>query len=109
MNVPTQQGFATVTPTDAGRGPLVVVQQTVPRRRWRVWLLALVLAISVAFNFGLYSAYHTYLGTGDGVVERFYGGDLGSLDKIAPDLRTGDNHAPFHQPCAEGRRTGGNR
>jgi len=95
MNVPTQQGFATVTPPESARGPLVVVQQVHPRRRWRTWLLSLVLLISVGFNLMLYSAYHTYLGTGEGVVERFYSGDLAAPDKIALVYVVGTIVPPF--------------
>ena len=71
MNVPIQQGVVTEPPSPGNRGPLVVVQQVAPRRRWRVWLIFLVLLISVAFNFILFNAYHSYLGTGEGVLERF--------------------------------------
>src|ERR1700685_1980382 len=84
MNVSTQQGFAAVpAPESSTRGPLVVVQQGPPPRRWRTWLLFLVLMISVGFNLMLFSAYHSYLGTGEGVVERFYSGELAAMDKIA--------------------------
>ncbi len=95
MNVPIQQGVATGPPTESGRGPLVVVQQAAPRRRWRTWLLFLVLLISVGFNLLLYSAYHTYLGAGEGVVERFYSGDLAAPDKIALVYVEGTITPPF--------------
>ena len=51
--------------------------------------------ISVIFNFVLYSAYHTYLGTGDGVNERFYSGDLAASDKIALIYVEGTISPPF--------------
>jgi protease-4 len=94
MNVPIQQGVVTEPPGQGGRGPLVVVQQA-PRRRWRTWLLLLVLLISVAFNLILYNAYHTYLGVGEGVNERFYSGKLTALDKIALISVEGTISPPF--------------
>jgi protease-4 len=51
--------------------------------------------ISVVFNLVLYSAYHTYLGTGEGVVERFYSGDLAAPDKIALVYVEGTIMPPF--------------
>jgi len=95
MNVPIQQGVATGSPSESGRAPLVVVQQVPARRRWRTWLLLLVLVISVIFNFALYGAYHTYLGSGDGVNERFYSGDLAASDKIALIYVEGTISPPF--------------
>ena len=62
--MPIQQGVATGSPSESGRGPLVVVQQVPARRRWRTWLLLLVLVISVIFNFVLYSALPHLSGTG---------------------------------------------
>jgi protease IV len=95
MNVPNQQGVAMGPPPESGRSPLVVVQQVPPRRRWGTWLLFLVLLVSVAFNLFLYNAYHTYLGTGEGVNERFYSGDLGATDKIALIYVEGTISPPF--------------
>jgi protease-4 len=94
MNVPYQPGVGTDQPAQTPRGPLVVVQQA-PRRRWRTWLLFLVLLISVAFNLILYSRYHTYLGLDEGVNERFYSGELTSLDKIAVISVEGTISPPF--------------
>jgi len=95
MNVPIQQGVAAGPPFEGGRGPLVVVQQAAHRRRWRTWLLFLVLLISVGFNLILYNAYHTYLGSGEGVAERFYSGDLAASDKIALVYVEGTISPPF--------------
>ena len=95
MNVPIQQGVQTGPLSEGGRGPLVVVQQPPPRRRLRTWLLFLVLLISVVFNLILFNAYHTYLGTGEGVVERFYSGDLAAPDKIALVYVDGTIMPPF--------------
>jgi protease IV len=95
MNVPIQQGVVTEPPSTGNRGPLVVVQQAVPRRRWRTWLLFLVLLISVAFNFILFNAYHSYLGTGEGVLERFHSGELTATDKIALIYVEGTISPPF--------------
>jgi protease-4 len=94
MNVPYQPGVVTEQPAQAPRGPLVVVQQA-PRRRWRTWLLFLVLLISVAFNLIFYSRYHTYLGLDEGVNERFHSGDLTALDKIALIYVEGTISPPF--------------
>lgn len=95
MNVPNQQGVVPPPPPyEAARGPLVVVQQA-PRRRWRTWLLVLVLLISVAFNLVLYNRYHTYLGIGEGVIEQFYAGDITALDKIALIYVEGTISPPF--------------
>lgn len=94
MNASIQPGVVTGPPSDKGRGPLVVVQQA-PRRRFRTWLLLLVLMISVAFNFVLFSSYHMYLGTGTGVVERHYSGDLTATDKIAVIQVVGEIMPPF--------------
>ncbi len=94
MNVPYPPGVVTEQPAQAPRGPLVVVQQA-PRRRWRTWLLFLVLLISVAFNLILYSRYHTYLGLDEGVNERFHSGDLTALDKIALIYVEGTISPPF--------------
>jgi protease-4 len=57
--------------------------------------LFLVLLISVAFNLLLYSRYHTYLGLDEGVNERFYSGELTSLDKIAVISVEGTISPPF--------------
>ena len=94
MNVPYPPGVVTEQPAQAPRGPLVVVQQA-PRRRWRTWLLFLVLLISLAFNFILYSRYHTYLGLDEGVNERFHSGDLMAVDKIAVISVEGTISPPF--------------
>jgi protease IV len=95
MNVPVQQGVVTEPLGGSGRGPLVVVQQAPPRRRWRTWLLCLVLLVSVIFNLVLYNAYHSYLGAGEGVVERFYSGELTAPDKIALVYVEGTISPPF--------------
>jgi protease-4 len=73
--------------------PVVVVQA--PRRRFTFWLLMLVLLISVAFNLMLYSAWHTYFGYGEGVVERFHSGDPLATDKIALVAVEGTIMPPF--------------
>src|SRR5580658_3122114 len=73
--------------------PVVVVQA--PRRRFTFWLLMLVLLISVAFNLMLYSAWHTYFGYGEGVVERFHSGDPLATDKIALVAVEGTIIPPF--------------
>jgi protease-4 len=57
--------------------------------------LFLVLLISVGFNLILYSAYHSYLGTGDGVIERFYSGEILAPDKIALIYVEGTISPPF--------------
>jgi protease-4 len=84
MNATGQQGQPSNLPSaDASRTPTIIVQQAPPRRRWGTRLLMLVLIVSVAFNLMLFSAYHSYLGTGSGVVERYYSGELEATDKIA--------------------------
>lgn len=95
MNVPIQQGIVTDPHSESGRGPLVVVQQAHHRRRWRTWLLFLVLLVSVGFNLVLFNAYHTYLGTGEGIVERYFSGDLAAPDKIALVYVEGTISPPF--------------
>jgi protease IV len=55
----------------------------------------LVLVISVAFNLMLFSAYHTYFGYGEGVVERFYSGDPETTDRIALITVEGTIMPPF--------------
>src|SRR5579863_7558261 len=94
MNSPTQPTASGSVP-EVTRGPLVVVQQTTPRRRWGTWLLMLVLLVSVAFNFMLYSRYHMYLGTGEGIIERHYSGPLEATDKIALINVQGTISPPF--------------
>jgi protease IV len=81
------------TPYPAEGRPTVVVQ--VPRRRLSTWLLMLVLLISVAFNFMLWSAYHTYFSYGEGVVERFHSGDPATTDRIALISVEGTIMPPF--------------
>src|SRR5579872_2766989 len=78
-------------PTDR---PVVVVQSP-PRRRFLFWLLMLVLLISVFFNLMLYSAWHTYFGYGENVVERFHSGDPLATDKIALITVEGTIMPPF--------------
>jgi protease IV len=79
---------------EASRAPVVVVQQP-PRGRWGTRLLFLVLVISVVFNLVLFARYHSYLGTGTSVVERFYSGDLEAEDKIALIEVSGTIMPPF--------------
>jgi protease-4 len=84
MNATADHQGAAGGPLDSGRAQTIVVQQVPPpRRRWGTRLLFLVLAVSVVFNFLLFSSYHSYLGTGTGVVEKFYSGQLDAPDKIA--------------------------
>src|SRR5579864_7046587 len=86
MNATGQQGQASGHPSaDASRtpSPTIIVQQPAPRRRWGTRVLLLVLVVSVVFNFMLFSAWHSYLGTGSSVVQRFHSGDLEASDKIA--------------------------
>jgi protease-4 len=80
-----------VPPHSDGR-PVVVVQA--PRRRLGTFLLMLVLFISVAFNFMLYSEYHTYFSYGE-VVEKFHSGDPLITDKIALIKVEGTIMPPF--------------
>jgi len=80
-----------VVPAQDGR-PLVVVQT--PRRRFSTALLMLVLLISVAFNFMLYSAYHSYFSLGE-VSEKFHSGDPLVTDRIALITVEGTIMPPF--------------
>ncbi len=82
-----------VVPPNAEGRPLVVVQA--PRRRFSTWLLMLVLLMSVAFNFILFSAWHSYFGYADGVVERFHSGDAVTADRIALITVEGTIMPPF--------------
>jgi protease IV len=82
-----------VVPPNAEGRPLVVVQA--PRRRFSTWLLMLILLMSVALNLILFSAWHSYFGYAEGVVERFHSGDAVTTDRIALITVEGTIMPPF--------------
>ena len=86
MSQPTSGPNQPIRPevvAEPARGPLRVVLEQ-PRSGWiGKRLLWIALVISVLINFGLFSAYHSYVQSGPEIEEKWHSLDKRAADKVA--------------------------